>query len=100
LEVYLFINLELFQEPLQLLSLLHMPQAGTVHLFIFIQPIDCFIPGDIPELFIIRKNIFLVFDGEEFSFGHIIKYEKLFGDDRKILLFICRVARPLIENNN
>ena len=61
---------------------LPMPQAGTVHLFIFIQPVDCFIPGDRPEVFIVRKDVFLIFDGEKFSFGHIVKYENVLGCNR------------------
>ena len=48
-----------------------MPQAGTIHLFIFIQSVNCFIPGDIQEVFIVRKNVFLAFDGERFSFVHM-----------------------------
>jgi hypothetical protein len=47
---------------------------------------DCFIPGDFPEVFIVRKNVFLEFDGEEFSFGHNINYENLVGCNRKIIL--------------
>ena len=68
-----------------------MPQAGTVHLFVFIQPVDCFIPGDCPEVFIVRKDEFLVFDGEEFSFVHTVKYEKF--DD---YIF----GKPLIDLEN
>jgi hypothetical protein len=52
-----------------------MLYAGTIHLFIFIQAVVCFIAGDVPEVFIIRKDLFLVFDGEKLSFVHIIKYE-------------------------
>jgi hypothetical protein len=96
---FLIFYLEMLQKPLQLLSLFHMPQARTIHLFIphshrfagqagqvFIQPVDCFIPGDIPEVFIIRKDVFLVFDGEKFSFGNIINYENLAGYNMEILL--------------
>jgi hypothetical protein len=63
-----------------------MLYAGTVHLFIFLQPVDCFIPGDVPKVFIIRRVIFLVFEGEKLSFVHIIKYENLFGCNRRIIL--------------
>ena len=65
----------MLQKLLQLLPLFHMPQAGAVHLFVLIQPVNCFIPGDSPEVFIVREDVFLVFEEEKFSFGHIIKYD-------------------------
>jgi hypothetical protein len=51
-----------------------MLYTGTIHLFIFIQAVDRFILGNIPEVLIIRKDGFLIFDGEILSFGYIIKY--------------------------
>jgi hypothetical protein len=44
---------------------------------VFIQAVDFFVSVDIPEVFILRKDIFAVFDGEKLSFVHNIKYENL-----------------------